>query len=131
MTTAYVDSSWLVSIAFDEPGATLQAEQLGTFNACFASNLLETELRAALRREEVTADPANLLAAVRWIYPSRPLTVEIETVLQVGYVRGADLWHLACALFLGGDQYGEITFLTLDKHQSSIARQLGLRTHSR
>jgi hypothetical protein len=42
-------------------------------------------------------------------------------------VRGADCWHLATALYLAPDP-GELTFVTLDAHQQSVAKSLGFRT---
>lgn len=32
--------------------------------------------------------------------PARRLTRELERVLAAGYIRGADAWHVACALYL-------------------------------
>ncbi len=45
MRFAYVDTSCLVAIAFDEPGADKVAARLRRFERLFASNLLEAELR--------------------------------------------------------------------------------------
>jgi hypothetical protein len=89
----------------------------------FASNLLEAELRAALMRESVTDEP-TLLRAVSWIVPDRPLGAEIARVLEAGYVRGADCWHLATALYLTDDPPA-LSFLTLDERQAAVASQLG------
>ena len=44
-----------------------------------------------------------------------------------GYVRGADLWHLACALYVAASP-GELTFLTLDERQRTVAKALGFKT---
>jgi hypothetical protein len=65
-----------------------------------------------------------VLDFVTWIYPNRPLAREIERVAGVGYLRGADLWHLANALFLAPEPR-ELTFLTLDKRQREVAVELG------
>lgn len=127
MKPAYVDSSCLVAIAFDEAGSIEIEKKLSRFDQLFSSNLLEAELRAALHREKAAEDPSALLSAIRWIYPDRALTAEYQSVLDAGDVRGADLWHLACALFLAADKRSSLTFLTLDKRQEAIARSLGLR----
>lgn len=116
----------MVAIAFGEPSAAAQTEELATYDSLFSSNLLEAELKASIRREGLTADPASLLGPIRWIYPDRRLTAELERVLAVGYMRGADLWHLACALYLAGEQPKELGFLTLDKAQRSVASKLEL-----
>ena len=72
MSVAYVDSSVLTAIAFDEPGATAHARKLDGFARVISSNLLEAELRAAFARE-------------------------FAAVLETGTLRGADLWHVAMA----------------------------------
>jgi hypothetical protein len=124
MKLAYVDTSCLLAVAFAEAGHRPLASRLGRFDRLFASNLLEAELRAALVREGVTSDPTPLLSRITWIHPNRPLTEEINQVLSLGYIRGADLWHLACALFL--DPTGtELSFLTLDRRQQQTAARLG------
>lgn len=123
MSSAYVDTSWLVAIAFAERGAARLAKSLLSYDYLLSSNLLEAELRAILRRENATSDPGEFLAPISWIYPDRPLTSEIRLILEQGYVRGADLWHLAVALFV--DRTCEIAFLTLASRQREVARRLG------
>jgi len=125
MKLAYVDTSCLVAIAFAEAGATKVAGRLGRMDRLFASNLLEAELRSALAREGLSADPAGLLSGITWVHPNRPLGGEFERVAAEGHVRGgADLWHLACALFLAPEAK-DLAFLTLDRRQEEIARKLG------
>ncbi len=80
-------------------------------------------MRSTFKRENAAVEVQSLLAGVSWIHPQRPLTREFEKVLEAGYVRGADLWHLAVALFFDPDH--EITFLTLDIRQKEIAQKLG------
>lgn len=67
------------------------------------------------------------LSDLQWILPSRPLTREILRVLNAGYVRGADCWHLSSALYLAPDP-GQATFLTLDVTQRKVAKALGFKT---
>jgi len=124
MTFAYVDSSCLVAIAFDEPGARKLAGRLRRFDRLFASNLLEAELRSALLREKVEGEGEELLSWMTWVYPNRPLTPEFARIAAAGYLKGADLWHLASALFLAPDPK-ELTFLTLDARQGEIAGRIG------
>ena len=124
MKLGYVDSSCLVAIAFGEAGAARVSRRLERLDRLFASNLLEAELRSALAREDVSDDPAGLLSGITWVYPNRPLSGELDRVLVEGYVKGADLWHLACALFLAPEPR-DLAFLTLDTRQEEIARKLG------
>ncbi len=125
MRAAYVDTSCLASIVFRERGASALRRRLVGFDDLFSSNLLEAELRAAYLREGVESDPV-ILSAVSWVIPQRPLSAEITRVLEAGYVRGAECWHLATALFLVGDA-AEISFLTLDERQAQVAQTLGFR----
>ena len=126
MDAAYVDTSCLVAILFDEPGGKAVAARLSQFDEVFSSNLLEAELRAVCAHEQV-AFPEELSASVGWVLPDRPLTHEIGVVLAAGYLRGADLWHLASALFLAGEAPA-ITFLTLDDRQKRVAAAVGFAT---
>jgi len=51
----------------------------------------------------------------------------VDLGLEVGYLRGADLWHLATALYITEDP-AQITFMTLDKSQQAVASKLGFRS---
>jgi predicted nucleic acid-binding protein len=123
LKVAYVDTSCLVAVAFGERGSTALARRLASFDEVVSSNLLEAELRAAFVREARTPDQ-DLLDRISWIVPDRPLHAEIAAVLAAGYVRGADCWHLATALYLA-ENAEEISFLTLDDRQAAVARALG------
>jgi predicted nucleic acid-binding protein len=125
MKAAYVDTSCLVAVAFGERGAAALARRLEGFDVLVASDLLEAELRCAFLREGVDQEPV-MLRAVSWIVPDRPLHGEIARVVGAGYVRGADCWHLASALYFAEDA-ATIAFLTLDERQAAVARTLGFR----
>lgn len=126
MTVAYIDTSCLVAVAFDEPGASQVARRLDRYDRLLASNLLEAELRSSLVREEVEERADALLSWISWIYPNRPLSPEFRRIAGVGSVKGADMWHLAHALFLAPDGKG-IDFLTLDRRQGDVAAALGFK----
>jgi hypothetical protein len=66
----------------------------------------------------------DLVAGVTWVYPNRPLTREFDRITTLGYLKGADLWHLACALFLAPDGR-DLAFMTLDQPQQRVAARLG------
>ena len=111
-------------MAFAEPAAIKLDARLPGFKHLLAANLLEAEFRATLVREQATEPGERFLNGITWVHPNRPLTAEIQRVLATGYVRGADLWHLACALFIA-PQTSQLTFLSLDKRQQAVAQQLG------
>jgi hypothetical protein len=126
MNVAYVDTSCLVAIAFGEPKASVLARRLEGFDELVSSNLLGAELWSSFAREEVEPE-AQLLSWISWILPDRPLSHETGQALAVGYLRGADLWHVACALYLA-ETPSEISFITLDDRQRAVAEGLGFPT---
>jgi predicted nucleic acid-binding protein len=126
MKVAYVDTSCLVAVTFGESGASALTRRLKTFDELVSANLLEAELRAAFLRERIPAN-STLPFPISWILPDRPLTSEIARVLDTGYVRGADCWHLATALYLAQEPEA-ISFVTVDERQGTVARALGFRS---
>lgn len=128
MRVAYVDTSCLVALAFGEPGAEAWSRRLSEYDELVTANLTEAEFRAALHREGVEgAEP--FLAQLAWLLPHRPLGSEMERVLRARSLRGADLWHLACALYLADDP-AEVDFVTLDEEQRAAARAMGFHAPS-
>lgn len=127
MKLAYVDTSCLVAIAFQEAKHEELRRRLAGYDRLFSSNLLEAELRAAMLREDVQEDCAPLMSGIIWVFPQQPLTDEFRTVLSAGYARGADLWHLACGLFLRS-RLPDLDFITLDDRQNRLAASLKFGT---
>jgi hypothetical protein len=124
---AYVDSSCMVSIALGEPAHRELSSRLSRLEGLFSSNLLEAEVRAAVAREgERAGGVRDILVWMNWVYPYRPLTPELRRVLDVGVLKGPDLWHVACALFMR-PKYPGLRFITVDGRQGEIARSLGFR----
>lgn len=124
MNLTYVDTSCLVAIAFGEPGWERVAQALDAADVLLASNLMEAELRAAFTRERVEVPCEPMLARVTWLHPNRPLSAEQRRALAHGYLRGADLWHVACALYVAPEP-AAMTFATLDGRQGDVAARLG------
>lgn len=118
----YIDTSVIVAITLGEEGAGAVLEKVRPFRLV-AAPLLEAEWRSACHREGVAADPA-LLREIEWIVAPGALSDELTRVFEAGYLRGADAWHLATALYLAPDPV-ELTFLTLDERQGDIAAKLG------
>ena len=113
----------MIAIAFGEAAAPAARRRLARFDDAVSSNLLEAEFLATCRREGIAPNWPTL-ARIGWVYPDRRLTDEISSVLDVGPLRGADAWHLACALYFAGAQR-DVAFLTLDPRQRAVAQQLG------
>jgi len=123
MSTAYLDSSCVVAAAFGESGARSMIARRRSFSRVISSTLLEAEVFSALRREQ--RDITNVFHAdLSLIAPDRALSQEIARVLEAGYVRGADCWHLATALYVAPEP-SELAFLTLDLPQRRVAKALG------
>lgn len=131
MIGAYVDTSVVAAALLEEADSALAAEALKGSVPLYSSNLLEAELLAAARGKGVSAESVHdALRAMNWVYPSRRLTQEYSRVLAAGPIRGADLLHLACALYLSPDPK-QFSFLTLDTRQAAIARALGFTVEPR
>ena len=126
MSTAYVDTSAIIAVEFNEPGGPEVLERLNDFTILMSSNLLEAEARSVYKRDgrPFTEDA---LSNIEWIIPESPLSAELGIASQVGYLRGADLWHVATALYMF-DEPSEVTFLTLDRRQRGVAAGLGFQT---
>ncbi len=112
-------------MVFRDIGYEKVAERLREYESRVASNLLEAEMRAGFARRGLAFD-LRALTAIEWVFPSRPLTQEMEMVLSAGYLRGADLWHVATALFVAGEA-NTLIFLTLDSRQQAVAESLGFQ----
>ena len=125
MMVCYVDTSALASIAFGEPDAPQVAERLEGFTRLISSNLLEAELRAAFLRERLPFRDTTI-ARIEWVLPTRSLAAELTAVLHAGYLRGADLWHVATALY-STPRAEDLFFATLDGRQRTVAQALGFR----
>lgn len=123
---AYVDSSCVVAVLLGERESVAVGLELDAW-LLSSTNLLGAEVRAAAMREGLAFDWPVVLGDIRWLLPDRPLDREMAAVLVRGYLRGADLWHVAAALYLQ-DKIADLSFLTLDHRQSEIARAAGLPT---
>ena len=126
MRSAYVDTSCIVATAFGEKEAAAIVRRLSRFDRILSSPLLEAELFSALQREGREAD-TTWSAAIEFVIVDRPLTPEVRRVLTAGYLRGADCWHLATALFVTPDPR-QLSFVTLDSTQQKVAKSLGFST---
>ena len=123
MSIAYIDSSVLVAIALEEDGSNVLHDWIDRFDGLVCSELVEAEVESACSREKTTLDPA-FFSKVNWVLPNRALSGEITDVLAAGYLTGADLWHVATALYFSPES-SDLAFLTLDIRQRDVAEALG------
>ena len=128
MRAAYVDTSALAALALNETAAPGVSQRLATYERVLSSNLLEAELRSVFAREASTFEK-RFLEGVDWILPDRPLTAELSAVLAAGTLHGADLWHVATALY-AAPRPEDLAFVTLDHRQATVAGALGFVTVS-
>jgi hypothetical protein len=128
LKAAFIDTSAVAAILFEEAGWRELHQLLSEVGPLYASNLLEAELRSAAARENVDQkDVDEALSRLEWVLPERPLSQELRAVASCGTpLKGADSWHLACALFLAGDP-SVLPFLTLDGDQALGAGRLGFK----
>ena len=126
MSAAYVDASYLVAIALNEPAAPAARARMGTHARLVSANLCQAESLSACARERITL-PSGWLDDIGWVRPARALGAELGQVLAAGYLRGADLWHVATSVVVSPDP-SQLTFLTLDAKQRAIAAAVGFAT---
>lgn len=125
MKVAVVDTSCVVAVALMQAEGRAIAKRMEAFDLLLASPLLEAEARSVLCREGLPYNAIHF-GDMQWILPATSLRIEIARVLDAGYVRGADCWHLASALYVA-DNPSDVTFLTLDAQQRKVAKALGFR----
>lgn len=127
MRPAYIDTSLLIRTRFENDGRR-GARRIEKYDRLFASDLLFAEILAFAKRENVALETVlEAVKGISWVIPDRSLAEEIKSVAEAGYLRGADLWHLACARYLTPNPK-EIAFLTLDARQREVAKKLGFPT---
>lgn len=123
-SAVYLDSSVVISRLFKEPVNFKWSKLKG--KTLFSSTLLYYEVMAASKREGVSLKDANaLIASVNIISPPHILVGEVKRVLSVGYLRGADLAHVATALWISRDEPSNLYFLSFDNAQMKLAGELG------
>lgn len=127
MPTVCIDASAIIAVEFNEDGRPQVLQRLTQFDQVVSSVLLEAEVRAKFARERVDFRSESL-ARIEWIHPVQRLDYEMEAVLNVGYLRGGDLLHVATAFHFFHSQPRLLTFLTLDTRQRAVAAALGFQT---
>jgi predicted nucleic acid-binding protein len=127
VTLAYVDTSVLVALMFSESGSSRIEKTIHKYSRCLSHHLIEAELRSVGAREGIgESEVTAYIAPLNLLYPTTEICDSVRTVLKEGYLRGADLLHVAAAHALSGAVGVPIAFLTLDRRQTDIARRVKL-----
>ena len=128
MDAIYVDSSVVVAFLLGDAGASTFKRVRAKAVPLLSSSFLQAEVYSALVRERLAPTLADAaLTVFAWVLPDRPLASELRRVLAAVPLRGADAWHIACALRVSPDPE-QLGFVTLDKPQRAVAAALGFRT---
>lgn len=127
MKVGYIDTSVLVSMAFDDGGGAFIARAVRTFDRLYSSSLLESEFVAVAAKGGVLDQVDRLLRPVRLVRCQVSLKDQLGIVASHGAVGGASMHHLAIALYLFPSP-SEVTFLSLSDIQTKQAAKLGFKT---
>jgi len=123
----YVDTSVLAAITLEEPGFKKYLEKLQITKEAISSFFIEAEFLSLCYRESLDiAKVKDNLCLLSLVQPEGSLEREILAILQKGYLRGADLYHLAVALYLDPN-CKELEFFTVDTQQKRVARKIGFK----
>lgn len=128
MNVIYLDTSVLVALFFNDSEQNSRfSKLLKEADEVVSSVLIEAEFMSVLHREKANLDEGlRFLRQISLVVPDRSLSKELEIVFSKAYVRGADAFHIACALYLDPTAL-ELKFLTADKQQESAARAIGFQ----
>lgn len=123
----YVDTSVVIGVYFREKEYQRMRTTLSEAADVLSSSLLVAEMASTFKREEI--DMVFLEPCVQSIsiyYPNASLLPYYKKILTQGYCRGANLFHLACAMQLD-PEVKELSFATHDSQQKKLAEKLGFR----
>jgi uncharacterized protein len=123
LSTWYVDSSALVKLIVEE-ASSAAVERFLRGQACISSDLARAEVVRAARRcsPEATAEARAVLRALDLISISADV-YDAAGVIGRPALRTLDAVHLACALQLGDELAGVVTY---DERLARAAAELGL-----
>ena len=86
MRICYIDTSILLSVAFDEISGRRAIGRFSGFDRFVSANLLEAEFRSVCFREQHSFTTDDFFA-IDWIFSTGSLDIEITGVLQAGNLR--------------------------------------------
>lgn len=128
--TTYLDSSAWLKRYIDEDGSGLVAEVVEEEPALITCSITEVEVRRNLERlvpehaHQLKAQFLEDLAACHVVEIDRSLIRIAASIAETTLARSLDALHLAAAERIGGGP--GLRFLTFDRRQARVARELGL-----
>ncbi len=122
MSVLYVDSSALVRLAVDEPGAEAVEALVGPDAEIVTSAVALVEVRRVLARVAPGYDPDDLLDQCT-VIELHPDIIARAGVLEPAWLRSLDAIHVASALSIVEDLDA---FVTCDQRQATAASAAGL-----
>lgn len=127
MQALYIDSSALMALLFKQSDHINIKKIMINANELISSNLIIAECFSACTREKFDKILCwEFLQEISMVIPESKLQLELEKVFHCGYLRGANAYHLACALYLDNNTQ-ELGFLSRDQNQCLVAQQLGFK----
>ena len=122
-------SAWLLN-SRSVVGEVSRTSALNSFHELLvSSNLLEAEVsRAAFLRERRDLFIRHTGLILTGCFPPARCLPEIAMAQSSGYLRGADLWHVANALYVAHTHDG-VVFITTDQRQYEVASALDFETY--
>ncbi len=123
MSWAYIDSSVLIATLLEDHPKPQLDKFWGSAERFISSYLLQAEVFSAVKREKADMQLAALEIKKIGFVRTDSLAEELMEIFKAGYVRGADAFHLATALWIRG-KHKDLKFITLDEKQKEIAKHL-------
>ena len=125
----YLDTSAWIAWKFGQNGKELLAKVLLKQNTVLSSPLLVAEYLAFLKKTKQLENVRyeDDLEFIRWIYPADSLIESCAECARCHYLRGADLYHLATALWFAQGLRKDLRFLTCDIEQARAAQKIGFK----
>ena len=126
----YLDTSAWIAWKFKQAGSDIFKKIALDSDTVISCPLFVSEYVSFLKRNEILSQTRyeEELDFIRWIFPAVPLFKEYSQCGKLGFLRGADLYHIATALWFAQDRPSELIFLTCDLKQKEAAKKLGFKT---
>jgi predicted nucleic acid-binding protein len=125
---AYLDTSAFLALVFRQSGYKQIEKILENVEQVLTTDLLMSEATSVFVRERGDFEVLKTsLGGLLFITAELSVPL-LESVLRAGWLRGADLYHLAAAFWLTDSKPKNIYFLTLDEQQNRVAGKLGFKT---